>query len=80
MLPEGHESAGNPNLMTKELIHTLCEHACGNYRVLCTMANELLTTAAIQEKAQLDEKLYLECFAVKPPSRKQKNAVGGAHG
>ena len=74
------ESAGNPNLMTKELMITLCEHACGNYRVLCTMANELLTTAAIQEKTQLDEKLYLECFAVKQPSRKQKNVAGGVHG
>ena len=74
------ESAGNSNLMTKELMQTLCEHAMGNYRVLCTMANELLTTAAIQEKAQLDEKLYLECFAVKSPMRKQKNVVGGARG
>lgn len=74
------ESAGNPHLMTKELMQTLCEHACGNYRVLCTMANELLTTAAILEKPQLDEKLYLECFAPKIPSRKQKNAVGSAHG
>jgi len=72
--------AGNPNLMTKELMQTLCDHAMGNYRVLCTMANELLTTAAIQEKAQLDEKLYLECFAVKPPVRKQKNTSGGARG
>lgn len=74
------ESAGNPALMTKELMQTLCEHACGNYRVLCTMSNELLTTAAIQEKTQLDEKLYLECFAIKPTSRKQKNGTGGAHG
>ena len=68
------------SLMTKELMQTLCDHAMGNYRALCTMANELLTTAAQQEKTQLDEKLYLECFAVKPPSRKQKNAVGGAGG
>ena len=73
-------SAGNPGLMTEELMKTICEHAMGNYRVLCTMANELLTTAAIQEKAQLDEKLYLECFAVKSPMRKQKNVVGGARG
>jgi general secretion pathway protein A len=73
-------SAGNSSLMTKELMQTLCDHAMGNYRALCTMANELLTTAAQQEKTQLDEKLYLECFAVKPPSRKQKNAVGGARG
>ena len=74
------ENAGNPHLMTKELMQTLCDHAMGNYRALCTMANELLTTAAQQEKTQLDEKLYLECFAVKPPARKQKNEAGGARG
>ena len=74
------EGAGNSHLMTKELMQTLCDHSMGNYRVLCTMANELLTTAAQQEKTQLDEKLYLECFAVKPPARKQKIAVGGARG
>ena len=74
------ENAGNPNLMTKELMQTLCDHAMGNYRALCTMANELLTTAAMHEKTQLDEKLYLECFAVKPPARKQKNEAGGARG
>lgn len=72
--------AGNSHLMTKELMQTLCDHSMGNYRALCTMANELLTTAAQQEKSQLDEKLYLECFAVKPPARKQKNATGGARG
>lgn len=73
-------NAGNPQLMTPELMKTLCDHAMGNYRVLCTMANELLTTAALQEKTQLDEKLYLECFTPKPNARKQKNAVGGARG
>ncbi|PIQ42355.1 MAG: general secretion pathway protein GspA [Gammaproteobacteria bacterium CG11_big_fil_rev_8_21_14_0_20_46_22] len=74
------ESAGNPDLMTKELMRTLCDHAMGNYRALCTMAAELLAVAAQQEKAQLDEKLYLECFAVKQPARKQKNVVGGTRG
>ena len=74
-------SAGNPHLMTHELMQTLCDHAMGNYRALCTMAGELLTVAAQQEKKQLDEKLYLECFAVPAPSRKQKlPAAGGAHG
>jgi len=73
--------AGNPCLMTEELMQTLCDHAIGNYRALCTMANELLTTAAYQEKTQLDAKLYLECFAVPAPSRKQKQFVaGGVHG
>lgn len=74
------ENAGNPNLMTEELMRTLCDHAMGNYRALCTMAAELLTTAARQEKTQLDEKLYLECFAPKPTTRKQKHGVGGVHG
>ena len=73
-------SAGNAQLMTKELMQTLCEHAMGNHRVLCNMANELLTTAAIEDKTQLDEKLYLECFAVKQPSRKQKSTAGGVRG
>lgn len=74
-------SAGNPRLMTQELMQTVCDHAIGNYRALCTMSSELLTTAAQQEKSQLDEKLYLECFAVPAPSRKQKPVtVGGAHG
>ena len=72
--------AGNPQLMTQELMQTLCDHAMGNYRALCTMANELLTTAAQQEKIQLDEKLYLECFAVPAPSRKPKNlSVANIH-
>jgi general secretion pathway protein A len=72
--------AGNPRLMTQELMQTLCDHSMGNYRILCTMAGELLTTAAQQEKTQLDEKLYLECFAVPAPPRKQKSPSGGARG
>ncbi len=59
------ESAGNKKLMTAELVDTLCDHAVGNYRVLTTMASELLTAAAERECTQLDEKLYLELFA--PP-------------
>ena len=60
-------SAGNAALMTAPLRQTLCEHAAGNYRVLTTMAAELLTAAAQQEKSQLDEKLYFEVFA--PPAK-----------
>jgi general secretion pathway protein A len=70
------ESAGNPRLMTSELIQTLCEHSMGNYRALCTMAGELLAMAAQQEKAQLDEKLFFECFATPLPTRKQKQIAG----
>jgi general secretion pathway protein A len=58
-------SSGNANLMTKELCHTLCDHAAGNYRILTAMASELLLAAARQELPKLDEKLYLQVFA--PP-------------
>ena len=56
-------TAGHPTLMTTALMATLCEHAAGNYRVLTTMAAELLAAAAQREATQLDEKLYLEVFA-----------------
>jgi len=59
-------TAGNASLMTPELMQTLCDHAAGNYRVLTSMAAELLASAAQQEITQLDEKLYLEVFATTP--------------
>jgi general secretion pathway protein A len=64
--------SGNPNLMSSVLMQTLCDHSMGNYRALCTMSYELLVAAAQQEKAQLDEKLYFECFPSPTPSRKRK--------
>jgi len=63
-------TAGNPTLMTAELMHTVCEHAVGNHRVLTTMAAELLDAAAARELPQLDEKLYLELFT--PPRAPNK--------
>lgn len=60
-------SAGNPTLMTAELLRTLCDHAIGNYRALTTIAAELLAVAAQRELTQIDEKLYLEVFA--PPGQ-----------
>lgn len=65
------EAAGNTKLMTRELIETLCEHALGNFRMLTTMANELLSVAAQRQLDVLDEKLYLEVFAARdtPPRR-----------
>lgn len=55
--------AGNASLMTPQLRQTLCDHAAGNYRILTTMAAELLAAAAQRDLPQLDEKLYLEVFA-----------------
>lgn len=56
-------AAGNPALMTRELVATVSEHALGNYRVLVSLCSELLSAAAQRELAQLDEKLYFEVFA-----------------
>jgi hypothetical protein len=55
--------AGNANLMTPQLRQTLCDHAAGNYRILTTLAAELLAAAAQHDLPQLDEKLYLDVFA-----------------
>ena len=63
------EQAGNPHLMTPELMTTLTEHAAGNLRVLSIMAAELLALAARREQSQLDQKLYLEAYAQQPRAR-----------
>jgi len=62
------DTAGAPTLMTTELMNTLCDHAAGNYRILTTMAAELLAAAAQRESDQLDEKLYLDVFAQPRPA------------
>jgi type II secretory pathway predicted ATPase ExeA len=67
--------AGNPQLLTPALAATLCDHAAGNYRVLCTMAGELLAAALQRQQSQLDEKLYLEVFQpprAQPPARARR--------
>ncbi len=58
--------AGNPNLLTHEVLATLSEHAAGNLRVLANLGNELLAMAVKNELSQIDQKLYLEVFA--PPT------------
>ena len=65
-------NAGNPNLMTPELMQMLCGHSMGNYRALCTMGGELLAAALQQERTQIDEKLYFECFAPPAPKNPRK--------
>ena len=68
--------AGNASLMTPELRHTLRDHAAGNYRILTSLAAELLAAAAQQELPQLDEKLYLQVFA--QPERTSRRRAGAA--
>lgn len=66
--------AGNASLMTPQLRHTLCDHAAGNYRILTTMAAELLAVGAQRELPQLDEKLYLDVFAQPDTAPKRRAA------
>ena len=68
--------AGNASLMTPQLRHTLCDHAAGNYRVLTTMAAELLACAAQKDVAVLDEKLYMDVFA--PPAKPTQRRTAAA--
>ncbi len=58
--------AGVPQLMTKTLMKTLVDHCAGNQRVLNNMASELLAEGLKKEVSQLDEKLFLEVFSIKP--------------
>ena len=67
-------AAGNPSLMTKELRHTLCDHAAGNYRIFTAMAAELLMSAAQRDLPVLDEKLYLQVFA-RPQAQPARRAA-----
>lgn len=70
--------AGNPDLMTPELITTLTEHAAGNLRVLATMGNELLALAARRELTQIDQKLYFEAFTPQARPRPPRTAPQAA--
>lgn len=66
-------TAGNPGLMTPELMKTLCDHALGNYRVLTSPAAELRAAAARKEITRLDETLYPSLFAA-PATTARKTA------
>src|SRR5487761_1131614 len=68
-------AAGNASLMTRELRQTLVDHAAGNYRILVSMAAELLMTAAQREITTLDEKLYLQVFSAPERSTARRAAA-----
>lgn len=70
-------AAGNASLMTQGLVHTLCEHALGNPRVLLNTAGELLHAAAQKDLPQLDDKLYLAVCGQAIDSAAPKRAAAG---
>lgn len=57
------DRAGNAQLMTGELMHTLAAHAANNLRVLNQMAAELLAAAAERNLPRIDESLFFELFS-----------------
>lgn len=67
LLTESIRCAGAPNLMTKELMLTLVEHASGNPRVMNILAGEILSLAIKKDVHVLDEALYFETL----PTRKR---------
>ena len=64
------QEAGNPNLMSSSVEVALTEHACGNYRLMMNMANDLLNLAVRREARQIDDKLYFEAFSPTPKSNR----------
>ena len=70
--------AGNPKLMTPALMQALSEHALGNRRVLVNTAAEILALGAERDLSQLDEKLYLETFAVPTSAERPRPRSGTA--
>jgi len=62
--------AGAPQLMTNSLMQALVDHSGGNQRVLNNMAAELLAAGLEKELPQLDEKLFIEIFSLKPSPKK----------
>jgi hypothetical protein len=61
--------------MTSELMDTLVDHCAGNYRLLMTMAAELLAHGMAHEIERLDEKVYLEVFQPQQPRPVAKKKV-----
>ena len=75
LLRESLARAGNPKLMTNELLETLTEHSAGNPRILMGLAAEILSFATQKELPVLDESLYLQ--ALPQPARQptKKNTM-----
>lgn len=67
-------AAGNPKLMTAELMAALVDHSAGNLRALMNSANELLEAGLLRDGCVLDEKLFFEVFAAPPSPRRTQGS------
>ena len=69
------EACGNPALMSRELIDTISERACGNLRSMATLCEELLLAGAERDLTQLDETLFLDVFGTPDDVRRNPKAT-----
>ena len=60
-------TAGNPRLITEDVVEALAEHALGNRRTLTQLAGELLVAATERNTSKIDQQLYLELAADQRP-------------
>lgn len=72
LLTESLDRAGNPALMTKGLIETVAEHACGNPRLMMITCGDLLMEAGSLDLKQMNEDLYMKLYSDGRPRRKKK--------
>ena len=75
LLEHALEKAGNPEIMTREVMETLVDHSGGNFRVLMTLGAELLAAATARKVTQIDEKLYLEVFQATRGKRRGRSTA-----
>ncbi len=68
-------AAGNPGLMTPELVETLAERSLGNARALLNVAGELLAQAMERDLHVLDEKLLFDLYPTHDPRPQRKTAL-----
>lgn len=69
------DAAGNPTIMTDELVETLVDHASGNCRVLLQSADELLAEGMARNAKQLDAKLFFDVYKPQEPRSRKPPAA-----
>jgi type II secretory pathway predicted ATPase ExeA len=72
--------AGNPQLMSSELVQTLAAHAAGNLRALNHMAADILALGAERDLPRLDEGLFFELFTPASKTRRSTRKPTGENG
>lgn len=65
------DAAGNPTIMTEELVETLVDHSSGNCRMLLQSADDLLAEGLARDAKQLDAKLFFDVYKPQEPKTRK---------